>query len=122
MLSLDPRSALAHNNLGNALRDKGDLDGAIAEYREAIRLDPRFANAHCNLGNALSDKGDLDGAIAEYREAIRLDPKHVRAHNNLGTAFSGKEGPGRGHRRVPRGDPARPEVGPRPHQPGVRPA
>ena len=31
----------AHNNLGNALHDKGDLDEAIAEYRKAIELDPK---------------------------------------------------------------------------------
>jgi cytochrome c-type biogenesis protein CcmH/NrfG len=29
---------LAHNKLGNILRDQGKLDEAIAAYREAIRL------------------------------------------------------------------------------------
>ena len=40
-IHLDPKYALAHNNLGNALADKGRLDEAIAEYREAIDLDPK---------------------------------------------------------------------------------
>jgi hypothetical protein len=33
--------------------DKGRLDEAIAEYREAIALDPRYAPAHNSLGHAL---------------------------------------------------------------------
>ena len=52
----------------------GDLDGAIAEYRTALRLRPDYATAHHNLGDALRAKGDLDGAIAEYRTAVHLQP------------------------------------------------
>jgi hypothetical protein len=63
-----------HSNLGNALRKKGDLPGAIAAHREAVRLDPNLAGAHFNLGNALKDNNDIEQAIAEYREALRLDP------------------------------------------------
>src|SRR5262249_8977132 len=43
-----PRNAAAHTNLGGALHDKGDRDGAIACYREAVRLDPKFAVAQNN--------------------------------------------------------------------------
>jgi tetratricopeptide (TPR) repeat protein len=82
-----PASVDAHNNLGMALFDKDDTDGAIAEYRLAIRLDPKYAAPHNNLGSALRIKGDVDGAVVEYREAIRLDPKFRNAHNNLGIAL-----------------------------------
>ena len=44
---------------------KGDMDGAIAEYREALRLNPNNDMAHYNLGLALEHKGDWDGAMAE---------------------------------------------------------
>src|SRR5579859_3133641 len=37
-IRLNPDYALAHYNLGLALRKKGDRDGAIAEYRTAIQL------------------------------------------------------------------------------------
>src|SRR4029078_13570443 len=67
-----PGSAVAHNSLALALKDKGDRDGAIAEVREAVSLDPKYAAARVNLGLTLR-KQDLDGAIAEMREAIRLD-------------------------------------------------
>ncbi len=65
--------AKAHFDRGMALGDKGDLNGAITEFREAIRLKPDYAEAHYNLGVAFAHKGDLDGAIAELREAIRFD-------------------------------------------------
>ncbi len=78
-----PENLAARNNLGSALLDQGNADGAIATFREAIRLDPKFAFAHYNLGNALHKKGDKDGAIAAYRDAIRADPKFANAHYNV---------------------------------------
>jgi Flp pilus assembly protein TadD len=55
---LNPNNALAHNNLGYGLFKKGDGDGAITEYREALRLNPNYAEAHVNLGLALGQKHD----------------------------------------------------------------
>ena len=43
-IELDPKFALAHNNLGNALEDKGQVDEAIACYRRpsnSTRSSPR---------------------------------------------------------------------------------
>ncbi len=77
----------AHYNLGLALKQQGNLDDAIAAYREAIRLAPSD-NAFNNLGNALSDQGKFDEAIAAYKEALRLQPDKAFAHNNLGNVFS----------------------------------
>jgi tetratricopeptide (TPR) repeat protein len=86
-----PQSAPAHNNLGVALYDKKDLEGAIASYRQALKLDPKHARADNNLGNALKDKGDVKGAMACYRKALALDPKYALAHYNLGTALYAKK-------------------------------
>src|SRR5262249_1544418 len=85
-----PDLAEAHSNLGAALRDSGDVRGAIAAHREAIRLKPDLALAHYNLGNALSGSGDVSGAVAAYREAIRLKPDYAEAHCNLGKALEGQ--------------------------------
>jgi len=55
----------------------GDLDGAIAEFKETLRLDPKYAIAHNNMGWVLQQKGDLDGAIVEFKETLRLDPNNT---------------------------------------------
>ena len=60
----------AHVNLGLALGRKGDLDGAIDEFRSALHLRQDDARAHSNLGIALAEKGDLDAAIAEFHSAL----------------------------------------------------
>jgi WD40 repeat protein/tetratricopeptide (TPR) repeat protein len=64
-IELDPKSAYAHNNLGLALRDQGDLASAVAEFRKAIDLKPDYAEAHCNLGDALRRQGEFQAALEE---------------------------------------------------------
>jgi tetratricopeptide (TPR) repeat protein len=89
-VALRPNSPGARLNLGNALRDKGQLDEAIAEFRAALRLKKGYADAHNNLGNALKDKGLADEAVAEFREAIRLQKDLAMAHANLGSVLRHK--------------------------------
>ncbi|HEV3263039.1 MAG TPA: serine/threonine-protein kinase, partial [Gemmataceae bacterium] len=85
-----PANAAAHTNLGIALKDKGQVDEAIACHRKAIEFDPKLVAAHNNLGVALKDKGQVDEAIACYKKAIELDPKLAAAHSNLGVALKDK--------------------------------
>jgi tetratricopeptide (TPR) repeat protein len=87
-VALRPDSPGTHYNLGNALRQQGKLDEAIAAYHRAIDIDPRSAPAHANLGLALQRQGKLDDAITAYRQAIALDPKHAPTHNSLGNALA----------------------------------
>jgi serine/threonine-protein kinase len=77
-------------NLGLAIQTKGDTDGAIAEFRIAIRLKSDLAEAHHNLGAALRSTGDTDGAITEYRKAIQLRDGEASTHYLLGFALRTK--------------------------------
>jgi tetratricopeptide (TPR) repeat protein len=88
--TLPNSSSRQHVDRGNTLMRERDPDGAIAEYREAIRLRPDAAVAHLELGHALAGKGDLDGAIAECHEAIRLKPDYEQAHYVLGNVLGEK--------------------------------
>ena len=83
----NPGSWMAHNNLGNTLRQEGKPDEAIAQYQEVLRLKPKSAEAHYNIGMALMLKGKVDDAISQYRQALQLDPNYSDAYVNLGSAL-----------------------------------
>ena len=53
--------------MGNALKDKGDLEAAIDSYKQALKIKPDYAEAYNNMGTALKDKGDLEAAIDSYQ-------------------------------------------------------
>ncbi|MEG4962074.1 MULTISPECIES: tetratricopeptide repeat protein [unclassified Microcoleus] len=77
----------AYNNLGNLLKDEGDLKSAEKAYKAALKIDPSFATGHYNLGLTLKAAGNLADAIAYYRQAIKIDPEHAEAHQNLAVAL-----------------------------------
>jgi len=82
------RKAQEENKLGLALWQKGDLQGAITKYRQALQLKPDLAEAHNNLGLALLKKGDCQGAIAEVGQALQLKPDLLVARVNLAVAHN----------------------------------
>lgn len=84
MDKIDPKNADAWNNLGNALDEKRDIDGAVTAYRKVVELDPKNADAWNHLGNALDKRGDIDGTIDAYHKAIEIAPKDADAWNHLG--------------------------------------
>jgi tetratricopeptide (TPR) repeat protein len=86
-LTKNPDCWMAHYNLGIALNNQGDADGAIAHYRQAVELWPSYAEAHYNLGRLLVQKGQLDEAIAHYEKALETNPADAEAHNNLGATL-----------------------------------
>lgn len=84
VLSVDPKCAAAHNNLGFRLAENRRFDEAIQHYREALRANPDFHSAHNNLAFALAKQGKLRAAIAHWRALLRIQPDNARALNNLG--------------------------------------
>jgi tetratricopeptide (TPR) repeat protein len=83
-LELNPRHAVAHNNLGAALSRLGRYHEAREHFRRAVELDPRRADAHSNLGSALLWTGHISEAEAPLRRALKLSPRHVDAQVALG--------------------------------------
>ena len=78
---------VAHNNFGDALFNKGQVDEAITHYQKALQIKPDYADAHNNLGNALLQKGRVDEAITHYQKALQITPDFAEAHYNLGNAL-----------------------------------
>ena len=64
----------AFNARGMAYTDKGDLDQAIADFKEAIRLAPKIVYPYNNLGYVYQKQGNIDDAVRVFSDAIRIDP------------------------------------------------
>ena len=81
--SIVPESVDVHDYLGIALAEKGQLDEAIAEFRQSLQLDPDSARTHWHLGAALASQGASRDAIEHLRRSVELDPANAQAHADL---------------------------------------
>ena len=71
-IAIDPQSAEAYYNRGNAKSALGDKQGAISDFDKAISIEPQYVEAYVNRGIAKSDLGDKQGAIADLSKAAEL--------------------------------------------------
>lgn len=86
-LNVTHNNSLAHNELGNALKQQGKFEKAMFHYSKALQINPNYAEAHNNLGYTLTRQKNYQDAIYHYNEALRIKPTYAEAHNNLGTAL-----------------------------------
>ncbi len=91
----DLRDAGRHNDQGARLAVRGDLSGAILEFREALRLVPDSPQARTNLANALTEAGTLARdpallaeAIQQQQAAAKIAPDDPRIRRNLGNTLA----------------------------------
>lgn len=83
-IRINPDSAPAHTDLGNAYSKADWVTDAVAEYRVALRIDANLAIPHNNLGSALARiPGKSAEAKAEFETALRIDPGYSEAQENL---------------------------------------
>lgn len=68
-------------------KEEGNLDAALAYYKEAVNLTPNFADAHSNLGNVYRALHRSEEALAAYKDSIRLRPEFAAAYGNLGACY-----------------------------------
>ncbi|ADU32101.1 leucine-rich repeat protein [Evansella cellulosilytica] len=69
---------------GYTLKQQGDIDGAIAKYKEAIDFKPLISTAYYNLGKVLYIKGDYDASARSYKTAIHLGQDKYEVLRHLG--------------------------------------
>lgn len=82
-IRISPTFADAYSNMGNTLKEMGDVQGAIRCYSRAININPAFADAHSNLASIHKDTGNITEAVASYRTALKLKPDFPDAFCNL---------------------------------------
>lgn len=76
--------AVSLNISGDKLYDKGDIKGAIKEFKMALLLDPSNINVHNSLGVCHGVLGEYQKALQEFKSAISLDPDDIMALHNAG--------------------------------------
>lgn len=69
---------------GNEKSARGDLDGAIADYKQAIQIKPNYARAYFNLGVVYCLLGEPEAEIAYFSEAIKYNPKDADSFTERG--------------------------------------
>ena len=86
-LELDPSSAKAWNNLGNALLALGETAEARRALEAAVSADPTLADAPYNLGSLFLQQGQLDRARRAYLAAIAADSTFARTYYALAAVY-----------------------------------
>jgi serine/threonine-protein kinase len=87
-ISLNPSSALAHNQYAMYLATLGRLSEALTEVRRAQELDPLSPIVNSDLGRYLLYSGKPTDAIAQFRKTLEFDANSVSARRGLGIAYS----------------------------------
>lgn len=82
-LTIDPKDAYVHYQMGEIWLDRGNLDRAEQLFRRALELDDHTAPAKNSLAAIAFKRGDLDAAARLAREALALRADVRLAHYNL---------------------------------------
>ncbi len=69
----DSNLARIHTSRGVVRRMRGDLEGALKDFRQALELDLNLKEAYLNRGNLRRLKGELQEALSDYVRAMELD-------------------------------------------------
>ncbi len=72
-------SSLAFLDLGEALRQRGQLEAAYKVARGGLSRYPGLADAYDLMARILTDQGDLAGAFDAWADALRFDPMRTGA-------------------------------------------
>lgn len=86
-LARNPTSFLAHHNLGDLLRSRGDLEAALEEHRAALVLRPDLGDLHNEVAIDLELLGRHDQALRAFVAARDAAPDDPRFRLNLARAL-----------------------------------
>ena len=72
-------TAVARNNAGLNLFQRGEFAAAVEAFSSALQLDPKLHAARFNRGHCHLRQGQLDRAMADIEASLRLNPHFVDA-------------------------------------------
>ncbi len=71
-----------------ARETRGDVDGAIEQFRKALDVSPNDRRALLGLARLYDRKGDFASAIPIYERAIKAYPDWPASYNSLGLCYA----------------------------------
>ena len=74
--------AVSLNISGDQFYQKGNIEGAISEYKLALKLDSKDVNVLNSMGVCYAVMGDFDTALSFFESAGQYDPDEVMAWYN----------------------------------------
>jgi tetratricopeptide (TPR) repeat protein len=87
---VDPKHAMAHNNLGWVQERRGELRAAISSYENALRLDPGLGLARRNMARLLLQLGHRDASMSLWYVEAWSNPKTLQClSTQMGAALQG---------------------------------
>ena len=72
---------------GTALKEQGDLEGAVAKWQEILTIDPDYVLAHMALGVHLQKLGRNDEAIQHAIRVTELEPNDSFSFTQLSVIY-----------------------------------
>jgi tetratricopeptide (TPR) repeat protein len=83
ILSLNAESAEADMLVGEALDEMKDRNGAIEQFRAALKVNPQTPDAHFSLGYVLWVLKQYPEAASEFQAELDNNPNHAQAMTYL---------------------------------------
>jgi tetratricopeptide (TPR) repeat protein len=87
LLTIDPKSKIALNQLGYSHAFLGNYDKAIAYFEKYQQIAPEEANPFDSMGEIYMMKGDFEEAAHNFEKAIQNNPDFAQAWSHLAEIY-----------------------------------
>ena len=88
MTKVTPNAVSPYNNMGAALGEANDLEGAARCFEKVLTIKPNNIDAHINLGKIYADQCKYDEAMLHYNKVLQIDPGEVSAYVHIGVMLT----------------------------------
>ncbi len=95
-IAVEPDTPFSYEQLGNIESTSGNDDGAIRNYRNALRYNPQLVSAHLGIAKIEERRRHYSAALTELDQVVRVDSGNASARYLRGQVLMrmgrGKEG------------------------------
>jgi tetratricopeptide (TPR) repeat protein len=89
-VKIDDADPELHHTVGLLLRQEGDADGAMLEFKRALEVRGDYLPSHILLAQLALESEDYPGAEEHLRKILQAGANNAAAHVNLGVAYKGQ--------------------------------